>query len=159
GMHELEDADRSAHEGDAGVARPSPQQRARPEVVHTNRVCSRGSTGQHRSCDSWPVLGHLGLNVPDLPAAKAYYDDLLPLLGYAPFFATDDEAAYLPAEGKRGTFLFLYPALEPGAYSRHAAGLQHLAFMVPTRSAVHAVHDWVVARRGEVLHAPRVFPE
>jgi catechol 2,3-dioxygenase-like lactoylglutathione lyase family enzyme len=105
------------------------------------------------------VLGHLGVNVPDLGAARAYYDALLPLLDFEPFLAVDDQVAYRPAGGKRGTYLFLYPALEPGPYSRHHPGLQHLAFMVPTRSAVHAVHDHVHAHGGEVLHEPRPWPE
>jgi catechol 2,3-dioxygenase-like lactoylglutathione lyase family enzyme len=105
------------------------------------------------------MLGHMGINVPDLAAAKAYYDDVLPLLGYEPLFSTDDQFAYLPADGKRGTYLFFYPALEPGEHSRDRPGLQHLAFIVRTRSAVRAVHDHVVGVGGEVLHEPQVFPQ
>jgi catechol 2,3-dioxygenase-like lactoylglutathione lyase family enzyme len=105
------------------------------------------------------MLGHLGVNVPDLPAAKAYYDELLPLLGYEPFFATDDELAYLPAGGKRGTYLFLSRSQEDGDFSRHRTGLQHLAFTVPTRAAVQRVHDHVVAAGSEVVHPPQDFPQ
>jgi len=105
------------------------------------------------------MLGHLGINVPDVAAAKAYYDDLMPLLGFELFVSADDQFAYMPAGGKRGTFLFMYPARETGDYSRHRSGLQHLAFMVPTRSSVRAVHDHVVAVGNEVVHAPREFPE
>lgn len=39
------------------------------------------------------MLGHLGINVPDLPAAKLYYDALMPLVGFEPFFSADDEFA------------------------------------------------------------------
>jgi catechol 2,3-dioxygenase-like lactoylglutathione lyase family enzyme len=105
------------------------------------------------------VLGHIGINVADLPAARTYFDELMPLVGFETFFATADQVAYMPAGGGRGTFVFLYPATEPGSVSRHRPGLQHLAFMVPTRSAVHAVHAWVVARGDEVVHPPRSFPE
>jgi catechol 2,3-dioxygenase-like lactoylglutathione lyase family enzyme len=105
------------------------------------------------------MLGHLGLNVPDLRAAKAYYDRLAPLLGFEEFLAADDQFAYRPAVGKPGTYLFFYPARESGGYSRHGAGLQHLAFMVRTRSAVDAAHAEAVALGSEVVHAPRVFPE
>jgi catechol 2,3-dioxygenase-like lactoylglutathione lyase family enzyme len=105
------------------------------------------------------MLGHLGLNVPDLRAAKAYYDRLAPLLGFEEFLAADDQFAYRPAGGKPGTYLFFYPARESGGYSRHGAGLQHLAFMVRTRSAVDAAHAEAVALGSEVVHAPRVFPE
>ena len=55
------------------------------------------------------MLGHLGINVPDLAAAKRYYDALMPLVGFETFFATDDEFSYKPADNKPGTFLFFYP--------------------------------------------------
>jgi catechol 2,3-dioxygenase-like lactoylglutathione lyase family enzyme len=105
------------------------------------------------------LLGHIGVNVPDLAAAKTYYDALMPLLDFEPFLAHDDEFAYKPAADKRGTFLFFYPARSTGDFSRDHTGLQHLAFMVPTRRAVRAVHHHVVALGGEVLHAPQDFPQ
>jgi catechol 2,3-dioxygenase-like lactoylglutathione lyase family enzyme len=105
------------------------------------------------------MLGHLGINVPDLAEAKAYYDEIMPLLGFEAFFATDDAIAFMPAGGKRGTYLFIYPAQETGAYSRHKPGLQHLAFAVPTRSAVRAVHDRIARLGGEVVHEPQEFPQ
>lgn len=49
------------------------------------------------------MLGHLGLNVPDLTAAKRYYDALMPQVGFEPFLAADDQFAYRPAGGKPGT--------------------------------------------------------
>ena len=105
------------------------------------------------------MLGHLGLNVEDLVAAKAYYDELLPLVGFEEFFSAEDRVAYRPANNKRGTFLFFYPAAQPGAYDREAVGLQHLAFMVKTRSQVHEVHELAVRRGDTVLHQPREFPQ
>ncbi|WAC91555.1 VOC family protein [Mycobacterium sp. Aquia_213] len=105
------------------------------------------------------MLGHLGVNVPDLSAAKRYYDALMPLLGFESYFHTDEEFSYKPAGDKRGTFLFFYPAAEPGEYSAQRSGLQHLAFMVRGRSAVHAVHDHVVSTGGSVIHPPQHFPQ
>jgi catechol 2,3-dioxygenase-like lactoylglutathione lyase family enzyme len=105
------------------------------------------------------MLGHLGVNVPDLEAARAYYDRILPVLGFEPFLADDRQFAYRPAGAKPGTFLFFYPATVPGAYNHEAAGLQHLAFMVPTRSDVRGVHRLVLELGDQVLHAPRRFPE
>jgi len=105
------------------------------------------------------VLGHIGINVPDLAAAKLYYDELMPLLGFEPFFVADDEFSFMPSGGKRGTFLFFYPARETASYSRHGPGLQHLAFAVPTRSAVHAVHAKALQLGSEVLHEPQPFPQ
>ncbi|MGV7637304.1 VOC family protein, partial [Mycobacterium kansasii] len=51
-------------------------------------------------------LGHLGINVSDLAAARAYYDALMPLVGYEPYVAGADQFAYRPADGKVGTYIF-----------------------------------------------------
>lgn len=105
------------------------------------------------------MLGHLGINVPDLVAAKIYYDVLMPLVGFEPYLTAADQFAFRPAGGKPGTFLFFYPAADAAPYSRRRVGLQHLAFMVKTRTAVHDVHDLVQRLGGEVIHAPQSFPQ
>jgi catechol 2,3-dioxygenase-like lactoylglutathione lyase family enzyme len=109
------------------------------------------------------VLGHVGLNVPDLDAARRYYSALMPLTGFEIYLDGVDEFAIRPADGKPGTYLFFYPSAEQSRYSRHQTGLQHLAFMVRTRSAVDAVHAAVVELAaqfgGRVLHEPQVFPQ
>ncbi len=100
------------------------------------------------------MLGHLGINVPDLSVAKRYYDALMPLVGFEPFFAAADEFSYRPAGNKPGTYLFFYPAAEPHEYSAQRTGLQHLAFMVRGRSAVHEVHTHVIRIGGTVGQVP-----
>jgi catechol 2,3-dioxygenase-like lactoylglutathione lyase family enzyme len=55
--------------------------------------------------------------------------------------------------------IFFYPASEPSDYTRERTGLQHLAFMVPTRSAVRVVHQRAVELGCEVLFSPREFPQ
>jgi catechol 2,3-dioxygenase-like lactoylglutathione lyase family enzyme len=103
------------------------------------------------------VLGHIGINVPELDAARRYYAAVMPLLGFETFLDADDEFAYRPTAGKPGTYLFFYPSADQSPYSRHQTGLQHLAFMVRTRSDVTAVHDAVVELGSRVLHEPKVF--
>ena len=105
------------------------------------------------------MLGHIGVNVRDLEQAKAYYDGLMPLLGFEPYIAATNQFAYRPVNSKPGAFLFFYPALEEAPYSRHHPGLQHLAFMVESRAAVHAVHAKVQVLGSEVVHPPRLFPQ
>ena len=99
-------------------------------------------------------IEHLGLGVPDVAAAKAYYDELMPLVGYQPCFDT----GYCPDDWQ-GAQIFLYPTREEGAYSRHRIGLQHLAFLVPTRADVRRVHDWVRSRGDRVARAPDLLPQ
>jgi catechol 2,3-dioxygenase-like lactoylglutathione lyase family enzyme len=103
------------------------------------------------------MIGHIGLTVPNLVAAKGYYDSLMPLVGFEPFIANADEFAYRPAAGKRGTYIFFYPSA--AGYQADSAGLQHLAFMVPTRSAVHAVFDHVTSVGDTVVLEPQDFPQ
>ncbi|MHB8463852.1 MAG: VOC family protein [Acidimicrobiales bacterium] len=105
------------------------------------------------------MIGHLGINVPDLASAKAYYDELMPALDFESFFSDTDQASYRPANGKPGTYLFLYRAREPNGYSHHRVGLQHLAFVVPTRSSVHRVRDLVSRLGSVVLEEPQSFPQ
>ena len=105
------------------------------------------------------MLGHLGINVPDLAVAKRYYDALMPLVGFEPFFAADYEFSYKPAGNKPGTFLFFYPATDAAAYSAEQVGVQHLAFMVRHRSDVDLVHDHVTRSGGAVIHTPQYFPQ
>src|SRR4051794_14806815 len=105
------------------------------------------------------VLGHLGINVPDLVAAKAYYDELMPLLDFEPFVEAPDQFAYRPAGGRPGTFLFVYPASDATPYSHERTGLQHLAFMVPTPSAGHRGRDPVRAPGARGVHAPQEWPQ
>jgi catechol 2,3-dioxygenase-like lactoylglutathione lyase family enzyme len=105
------------------------------------------------------MLGHLGVNVQHLAQAKAYYDSLMPLLDFEPYLTAADQFAYRPADGKPGTYLFFYPALEGEGYSRHRPGLQHLAFMVKSRAAVHTVHAKVQELGSLVIHPPQEFPQ
>jgi catechol 2,3-dioxygenase-like lactoylglutathione lyase family enzyme len=100
------------------------------------------------------AIDHVGLGVPDIDAATAYYDELLPLLG----FIREWDVGYRPADWV-GAQIFLYRALEPDGYSRHGIGLQHLSFHVPARADVHRLHEWAQARGHEIVHAPRLFPE
>ncbi len=105
------------------------------------------------------MLGHLGVNVSDLDRAKTYYADIMPLLGFELYRHDPDQFAYRREGGKPGTYIFFYPALQSSTFSRHHTGLQHLAFIMPTRDAVHAVHDKVRELGSEIVHAPQEFPQ
>ena len=56
------------------------------------------------------MIGHLGLNVADLSAARRYYHEVLPLVGFEPFLDGPDQIGYRPAHGKPGTYLFRDPS-------------------------------------------------
>ncbi len=76
-------------------------------------------------------IDHIGIGVPDLAAAKRYYDELMPILGLRQWFPTGPDGTFnFGPDGARGPQLFFYRALEPDTQSRHGTGLQHLSFMV-----------------------------
>lgn len=105
-------------------------------------------------------LDHIGIGVPDLAAAKRYYDELMPILGFCAWFPTGDDGTFnYGPDGAMGPQLFFYRALEPDRHSRHGTGLQHLSFMVASRAIVREAHEWAVSQGAEIVHAPRDFPE
>jgi len=99
-------------------------------------------------------VDHFGLGVPDVNAAKAYYDEFMPLVGYV----REWEVGYRPTDWN-GAQIFLYPTLEGGDYSRHRVGLQHISFHVPTRAGAHRVYEWAKERGHYIVHEPKLFPE
>ena len=105
------------------------------------------------------MIDHIGLNVPDLDAAKSYYDAMMPSLGYEPFFESEDQFSYSPAGGKPGTTIFFYVAPQKSEYIRKHVGLEHLAFRARTRSQVEDAHRQALEAGSKILFAPRLFPE
>ena len=105
-------------------------------------------------------IDHIGIGVPDLVAAKEYYDDLMSILGLRAWFETGPGGPlnYGP-DGALGSQLFFYQAEEPAAYSRSQTGLHHLAFLVASRAVVREAHEWARAREAVVLDEPGEFPQ
>lgn len=104
-------------------------------------------------------IGHLGINVRDLARAKAYYDELMPLLGYESFIVSAEQFSYKPIGDRPWPALFFYPALADGEHVRQRCGLNHIAFVVANRATVHAVHDRVRQLGSDVVHPPQEFPQ
>jgi len=102
---------------------------------------------------------HIGIGVPDLVAAKQYYDDLMSVLGLREWFATGPgEPLNYGPDGAQGSQLFFYRAEEPGPYSRRQTGLHHFAFLVASRAVVREAHQWACAREAIILDEPRESP-
>ena len=105
------------------------------------------------------MIDHIGLNVPDLEAAKRYYDVMMPFLGYEPFIASDEQFSYRPEGEKPGTTVFFYAAPEKSEYVHKHVGLEHLAFRARTRSQVDDAHTKALELGSQILFSPRLFPQ
>ena len=105
------------------------------------------------------MLDHIGINVPDLAAARRYYDEMMPLLGFEPFYENERQFSYRPAGGKPGTTIFFYTPDEEGDYSRHRTGLQHLAFRARSRAEVDAVYAKVIELGNEIVRPAQIWPQ
>ena len=103
-------------------------------------------------------IDHIGIGIPDLVAAKQYYDELMAVLGLREWFPTGPEGPlnYGP-DGELGSQVFFYQAQEAGTYSRHQTGLHHLGFLVASRAVVRAAHEWAVAQEAVILDEPQEF--
>ena len=105
-------------------------------------------------------IDHIGIGVPDLAAAKAYYDELMTILGLREWFPTgpDGPLNYGP-DGALGSQLFFYRSEETGEYARGRPGLHHLAFLVASRATVREAHRWARERGDTILDEPAAFPQ
>lgn len=105
-------------------------------------------------------IDHIGIGIPDLAAAKEYYDDLMSVLGLREWFATGPAGPlnYGP-DGALGSQLFLYQVDDPSSYSRGRPGLHHLAFLVESRAVVRSAYEWARSRDAVILDEPQEFPQ
>jgi catechol 2,3-dioxygenase-like lactoylglutathione lyase family enzyme len=108
-------------------------------------------------------LGHVDLLCRDLDRSLAFYAAVLGPLGLIEPFVVEGERGeqihYLrfpkPGSGSLG----LRQALEEQEFVLYAPGLHHVALAVESHADVDEAHDRVVAAGGQVLHAPRLWPE
>src|SRR5215203_374838 len=119
----------------------------RREAVRLRRGPPHLSPGVLMAARAPGFIDHIGIGVPDLVAAKEYYDELMSVLGLREWFETGPGGPlnYGP-DGATGSQLFFYEAEDSGTYSRSRTGLHHLAFLVATRAVVREAHQWARER-------------
>ncbi len=97
------------------------------------------------------MIDHLSVQVDDLAACRAWYDEMLAVLGARPLIELDQAVGYGPHDG--GPSFWLGQATDPGG--RQA----HIAFTAADRNTVRAFREAAIRLDSEVLHEPRVWPE
>lgn len=108
-------------------------------------------------------IGHVDLVCCDLDASLAFYAAVFGPLGLEPPHLVQGERGeaihYLrfPAAGSGS--LGLRQALEQQPFELYAPGLHHLALAVERREDVDMAHAAAAAAGGDILHAPRLWPQ
>jgi catechol 2,3-dioxygenase-like lactoylglutathione lyase family enzyme len=96
------------------------------------------------------MIDHISIQVSDVAASAEFYDALLAPLGGTRLMDFGEVIGY----GTTRPTFWLGPTTTEGRPRE-----VHLAFAAADRAAVDAFHAEAMARRVEVLHAPRVRPE
>jgi catechol 2,3-dioxygenase-like lactoylglutathione lyase family enzyme len=101
-------------------------------------------------------LDHIDLSVGDMETSVAFYDSVLPALG---FVKTPEE----------GTIVWRNEHMEIGVrpatadvdgnpVNRYRIGMHHLALRAASRADVDAFHEFLVSHKLEVLDPPALYP-
>lgn len=104
-------------------------------------------------------INHVSLTVNDLAKSRAFYERLLPALGYRLLFEAKDSFGYRGADGLKLFFSQAPEGKRGAAFDRYKVGLHHLALNAPDRAYVDDVHQKLVSWGVTILDAPAEYPQ
>lgn len=110
---------------------------------------------RERNMEASGAIHHIDITVRDLGRSTAFYDQVLPLIGFRRSANVPEGPIWAGACLELG----LQAARSPAAHDRYSPGLHHLAFTAPSRSAVNAFHERLLQLGLRVLDAPAEYPE
>jgi catechol 2,3-dioxygenase-like lactoylglutathione lyase family enzyme len=100
-------------------------------------------------------IHHVDLTVSDLGRSTAFYDRVLPLLGFRRSSDVPEGPIWAGARVEIG----LVAARRATPHDRYAPGLHHLAFEAPSPAAVDEAHRGLSALGVTLLDAPAAYPQ
>lgn len=114
-----------------------------------------------------PVIDHIQITVRDLDAAAAFYDRLMPLLGFDPKrrgSAAIEEREFRVVEWSHPRLCFAITSprsafANEAVHRRRPGALHHLAFKADSREEVDRLHAALVAIGAAIVSPPREYPE
>jgi len=114
-----------------------------------------------------PIIDHIQITVKDMSVAEAFYDRLLPLLGFdlqRKGGAVFDEHEFHVIEYTHPRLAFAITSPRPAfagdtIHRRKPGALHHLAFRVGSRSEVDSLYADLQKIGATIVSAPREYPE
>jgi catechol 2,3-dioxygenase-like lactoylglutathione lyase family enzyme len=101
---------------------------------------------------------HVFVNVSDLDRSRAFYDWLMPRLGYATGWGWDGGHGYL-APGGSFWIKQADARLGDAAFHKDRVGLCEIAFAADGRAQIDALTAALRERGVTIVHPPREYPE
>lgn len=104
-------------------------------------------------------LNHISITVNDVDKSRAFYERLLPALGYRLLFAEEGTFGFVGADGLKLYFSRAPENKRGQAFDRYRVGLHHLAFNAPDHAYVDDLHQKLVSWGVTILDAPAEYPK
>ena len=101
------------------------------------------------------AIHHLDLTVVNRAESTAFYDRVLPLIGFRRDADVPEGPIWVGAQLEIG----LQSARSEAPHDRYSAGLHHLAFTAPSHAAVDVFHENLLQLGVVVLDAPAEYPQ
>ena len=99
-------------------------------------------------------IAHTMLTCGDFPTAKAFYSQLLPLLGLTPVVDTED--TYYCVGGRTAFGLRASERQAPdNRFDQSGSGLHHLCFRMRAREDVDELHQFLLGTGVNIIHPPQ----
>lgn len=100
-------------------------------------------------------IHHIDITVSDLDCSTAFYDQVLPPMGFRRIDDAPEGLLWAGTQAQVG----LVRARSHREHDRYSPGLHHLAFHAPDRAAVDRFHEQVLKLGARVLDPPADYPE
>ncbi len=107
--------------------------------------------------DSFGAIHHIDITVSDPERALAFYDFVLPLIGFRRIEDAEEGPLWAGAQVEVG--LQAARADSKNVHDRRAPGLHHLAFTAPTREAVDSFYAKLLAAEVLIFDPPADYPQ
>lgn len=104
------------------------------------------------------VLGveHIDVTVNDLARSAAFYDKVMPALGFKRL--PDNDRNNIRWANAHISFA-IRPASERAEFNRYRVGFHHLALKAKSRAAIDEFHRFLIREKLPVLDAPAEYPQ
>jgi catechol 2,3-dioxygenase-like lactoylglutathione lyase family enzyme len=114
-----------------------------------------------------PIIDHIQITVKDMDVAAAFYDRLMPLLGFDPkrrSSAVIERHEFHVVEYSHPRLCFAITSPRPAfaddtIHRRKPGALHHLAFKAESRDEVDRLYEGLIAIGATIVSSPREYPE